>query len=342
MQVIKLLLLPLSLLYFFILKLRYLLYKLKIFKQNKLPFKVISVGNITLGGSGKTPFVIYLTNKLKSKFNVAVLTRGYKSKSEYKLRILNSDTIPWNEVGDEAHLIFQQTKVPVMVGENRYKNGLIAKERFNSNLALLDDGFQYLELKKDLDIVIIDATNPFGGGMVFPAGCLRDFVSSIKRANLIVISRVDLIKKEMLEHIYKKLRSITDASIFEVNFIPQSIYELKTFKNYDFKEFQSENILFFAGVGNKFALKKFLEKYFKKFILKTFSDHYVYKRKDLEKIFKVAQEQKALIFTTQKDAVKIKSLLFNTDPDIFVLTIKPVIFDEEKFWQCLETTGERR
>ena len=189
-----LLLTPFSCLYSLFMKVREALYRAGILRSYALPKLVISVGNISVGGTGKTPMTILLARLLTAKGKrVAVLSRGYGGGGEGEARIVSDGTnilLPAGEAGDEPFLM--ATSVPgliVVTGADRYRAGLEACERFQPDILLLDDGFQHLRLRRDLNILLLDHRRPFGNGRTLPAGLLREPRSAMRRADLIVYTR---------------------------------------------------------------------------------------------------------------------------------------------------------
>jgi len=189
----------LSLIYSLVVRVRLLLYTSGLKKSRCLKSPVISIGNITLGGTGKTPFTIYLAKKLKNEgFSPAVLSRGYRGSAE-KMNLLVSNgrelLCSAEESGDEPRLMAEKLPgIMVAVGSNRFKSARLCHQEKSpeTNIFILDDGFQHIQLQRDLDIVLIDATNPFGGEMLVPSGILREPLSSLARADAFVITRCHL------------------------------------------------------------------------------------------------------------------------------------------------------
>jgi tetraacyldisaccharide 4'-kinase len=166
-------------------------------KPDKLPAKVISIGNLTLGGTGKTPAVISIAQEAKKRgFTPCVLARGYKGKAKETCFISKGEKPLLNsrEAGDEAYLMAEILKgMPVVKGKNRYEAGKLALENFQSEiLFILDDGFQHWRLHRDIDVLLIDATDPFGNEKLFPEGIMREPFSAIRRAHFIVITKADV------------------------------------------------------------------------------------------------------------------------------------------------------
>src|SRR3989338_1501167 len=183
-------------------------YRSGIFHSKKVPAKVISVGNITLGGTGKTPFTIMLADKMKRMGKrTAVLIRGYGE--------------------DESHLLAARLEgIPVLVGADRYKSAKRAVNEFQSNSIILDDGFQHRRLKRDLNIVLVDTTSPFGNMRLFPAGILREPLERLKDADLCVLTKADM-KQKNNPAIYEALKKIkSDIVIAESLYKPSGLKKL--------------------------------------------------------------------------------------------------------------------
>lgn len=176
--------------------LRRLLYEKGIFKSCRLPCAVLSVGNITVGGTGKTPAVYHIARHLKDAgYRVAILSRGYRARDPGQGLVVadGSRMLAGPEAaGDEAFMLAQKLRdVPVLAGRDRVSLGQKAVHDFASEVIIIDDGFHYFRLQRDLDIVLINSRNPFGSGYLLPRGALREPPSSIARARLIILSKVD-------------------------------------------------------------------------------------------------------------------------------------------------------
>jgi tetraacyldisaccharide 4'-kinase len=177
-----------------ILRLRAFGYRTGLLRSYRLPCPVISVGNITLGGTGKTPTVAYLAAQLMSRgWRVAVLTRGYGGAANGELTVVSDGTsilVTPEQSGDEPYLLAR--KLPglmVVIGADRYRAGLHALEQLKPDICILDDGFQHLRLQRDLNILLLDAGRPFGNGYTLPAGTLREPVGAAGRADLVIYTR---------------------------------------------------------------------------------------------------------------------------------------------------------
>ncbi len=186
----------LSLLYRSALYARRTWYRLPWSGKKTLPCTVISVGNIALGGTGKTPTVIDIAGLILQKGKQpAVISRGYGRRDESLISIVSDGRMVQHDParnGDEPVLIADRlTGVPVVVGADRYQASLAALRQFHPDVVILDDGFQHIRLQRTIDIVLIDAAEPFGSGKLFPAGILREPLTALKRAHAILITRAD-------------------------------------------------------------------------------------------------------------------------------------------------------
>jgi tetraacyldisaccharide 4'-kinase len=309
--------LPLSAVYYVFWKLNNFIYN--VFPvSNKLSCKVISIGNITVGGTGKTPFLLFLLEYLKEKNErIVVLTRGYKSKAIGEVD--NS-----MKFSDEAMLIKSKNPdVMVIAGKERYGNfktytaGNPAPE-----LVILDDGFQHRKITRDVDVVMVDGNLLFGNGFLFPAGPLREPVNSIrKRADVIVTKDADGAVLMLIKNLFP------DISVF--NFV---VTDMKVKKNsgeqIDAGLLKNMDITAFCGIGNPMSFKTTLERFsipVSKFLV--FEDHINYKEGDIEKIALCKSEY---YITTEKDAVKLNGLWKNQGD---LLIAEPVFKIKDREWE---------
>lgn len=172
--------------YILIIKLKILFYNIGILTKWKAPLPIIIIGNITVGGNGKTPFVIWLAKQIKSNgYKVGIISRGYSSKSKTFPKIITKKT-PIEESGDEAYLIYKKTKVPVVISPNRIKAIKTLLKHNKIDIIISDDGLQHIKLKRNYEIVLIDGINRFGNNFLLPAGPLREFKQKLKKVNLII------------------------------------------------------------------------------------------------------------------------------------------------------------
>jgi tetraacyldisaccharide 4'-kinase len=315
----------LSLLYRLVCGARAFLYRCGLAKRKRLHAAVISVGNITVGGTGKTPLVLYLADKLKQQNKkVAVLTRGYRRKKKGLVELSGETTSKtnWKDSGDEPYLLAQRLiDVPIIVGRRRDRAGEYAVAKFGSEILILDDGFQHWRLSRDSDIVVIDSSNPFGNGKLLPAGILREPLAALKRADLFVLTKTD--QAENKAGLIARLRKHNpEAELVE------SVYQIRSVKNLadgsslDIERLRNRKTLAFSGIGNPSSFENSL-KQLKVRILRhrVFRDHYAYGRKDIMELIKQARALEAdFIITTEKDSVRIP-LVKSSEVPFYVLKI---------------------
>ncbi|MCJ7497767.1 MAG: tetraacyldisaccharide 4'-kinase [candidate division Zixibacteria bacterium] len=320
--------------------LRKLFYRSGLLKIKELKVKVISVGNITLGGSGKTPFVLYLARKLKDKrMNFAILTRGYKrrSKGTKELKRSESPDLKWEEVGDEPFLLSDHLpEDPIIIGKNRYNSGKIAQDKYKAEVLILDDGFQHWRLKRDLDIVMVDASSDLEKEKLFPEGRLREPLSSLKRANLFILTRVDQSPfRDKLKDVLKKnnLQAPVVESILGVT----SIINWRDKTEISLNQLKGKKVIAFCGIGNPFSFEKTLKSLGVEILNAFFFlDHYIYSQNDF---FSLEDERKkagaGFLITTEKDSIRLPEIKSQNIPLLVVQVELKIISGEEKLWEIL-------
>jgi tetraacyldisaccharide 4'-kinase len=307
------LLLLISALYGLAVTLRHGLYRLGVFKKRALPCRVISVGNITLGGTGKTPAVIAIARLLlKQGQHPAVLSRGYGRERESDLLVVSDGSMSAVDAargGDEPLLIASKAPgVPVVVGADRYQAGRLALERFRPDVLVLDDGFQHIRLARDLNIALLDASDPVGSGRLFPAGILREPLSALKRADVVLITRADRAKDA--EKLKEVIGRHTAARIFASRQSPVDLVDDMTGITRPLSSLRGEPVLAFSGIARPASFFSLLRQLGA--VVRTelaYPDHYQYKNSDMDVIIrKAADEAAGLIITTEKDAMRIRAL----------------------------------
>lgn len=311
-KILSPILFPLSLLYGLIIYVRNRLYDYQILKSNHFNIPLISVGNITVGGTGKTPHIEYLVDLLKSEFKVATLSRGYKRKT--KGFILATTESTDREIGDEPKQIKQKfPEIDVAVDANR-TNGINQLTAHNKDLdvILLDDAFQHRKVSANLSILLIDHSRPIDKDFILPYGNLREFASEKKRANIIIVTKSP-----------KDLKPIDRRIIFnELNPYPFQHVFFTTFdygkfqtmfnnsKDIDSKSFEDFEILLVTGIANPRPLKEYIaENISKKIQVLEYSDHYDYKESDfkhIEQSFNSINSNEKIVITTEKDAMRLQ------------------------------------
>jgi tetraacyldisaccharide 4'-kinase len=315
---------PLSVLYGAVVSTRTSLYTRGTFRTKRLERPVISIGNITAGGTGKTPMAEWVARVLVAEGKrVCILTRGYGRKNPNE-RVLVSDgqsvLTTAEEAGDEPFLLATNLTgiAAVVCDQDRYAAGTGAIKHLKTECFILDDGFQHLQLARDLNIVTIDATNPFGGGHLLPYGTLRESVSGLDRADCIVLTRTD--QQEDLGGVKKELRKLTgDRPIFTSR---MKVSEVTCFGGNGTELTLGSKVAAFCAIGNSSTFyRQVRHAGFSVVYQKSFTDHHRYSQSDLDKITRKALESNAAaLITTAKDAVKLTGL--KLDMPCFVLQIE--------------------
>ena len=283
-------------------------------KPKRLPCKVISVGNITAGGTGKTPMVIHIAKMLTEMgVRTAVLTRGYKGASEGRVRVVSDgrgNILPASEAGDEPVLIARSLSgVPVVMGSDRYRAGMLAWERFHPQAVILDDGFQHLRLHRDLNILLMDSAHPFGNGHVIPMGYLRGPKKDTKRADLIIFTGARNMSPGALEEV--KSYALSGTSMLNAQYLPLSIYNIKTHEENPLETLAGRGIFMFCGIANPESFSLILHGLNAKITgSERYADHYSYTSGDVSYLIEKSRKSCAeILLTTEKDAVKLEGLL---------------------------------
>jgi tetraacyldisaccharide 4'-kinase len=291
---------PFSLLYGGVVRLWILAYQTGVKKKESLSSPVISVGNIVAGGTGKTGFVLYLARFLeKLGKRVCVLTRGYGGR---RRGIVSSSNLP--EWGDEALLLRAGLPdTPILTGKDRVKTGKLALERFDSDVFILDDGFQYLRLNRDLNILLIDATDPFGGKRFPPCGLLREPLSSVCRADVIIFTRVDQV--DGARELRRRMAKLNpNAPLLSAVYKPLWLEEQRTQERMSLEALKGREIVAFSSIGNPMSFERQLESLGALIIRRLrFPDHHLYNRRELG--YLRAQSRSYPLLTTEKDSVKL-------------------------------------
>ncbi len=310
----------LSLLYRGLVRQRIRLYRCGVFKSRKLPCMVISVGNITVGGVGKTPVVIYIVELLKALgYNVAVLSRGYKGKM-YKQGGIVSDGqkvyMSSAAAGDEPYLMAQKLKdVPVLIGKNRFEMGCKAIRRFYTQILVMDDGFQHIQLDRDIDLLLLDSARPFGNGYCIPRGPLREPLAGIKRAGAIVLTRHESTVCQAGTDLKKEIGD-EKTPVFRCEHVPTRLSVAGSGPSLAVTSLKGRKLFAFSGISRNDSFRKTvtdlggtIDGYV------DFFDHHPYSSEDLLLIWKQATQFKVdNVVTTEKDYVRICTQLPKTPP----------------------------
>ena len=313
-------------------RLRNWLYNKQILKSHKVGAIVISIGNVTTGGTGKTPLVIWLCNYLNSKpAKCAILTRGYKAEQG---KLTDEPAILAKSCGDAR----------VIVNSDRVHGAQKAITESNAKILIMDDGFQHRRLNRDLDIVAIDATCPFGYGKVLPAGLLREPLNGLKRAQAVVITRYEQAQPEKTYNVVEQIKKINPDIV-----IAKAVHEhpyamMMKGQKISIEELKQKKILAYCGIGNPAAFLNNLEKLGLDVAdHKIYNDHHDYTADDISDIYEEAKYLKAdIVLSTEKDWVKTALLARQNDDIVFAYLAMQLNFVEgsEELKQLIDRTVE--
>jgi tetraacyldisaccharide 4'-kinase len=335
--VISSLLLPLAWLYWGITAYRNRLYQ-TILKPVKLNVKTISVGNITVGGTGKTPFVVTIARNLqKQGKRVVIQSRGYGRRSTGLITVSDGKNllVTPNLAGDEPYLLARKLPgVPIIVGNDRLSAAQQAIERFRPDVMILDDAFQHRRINRDLDIVLLDTLRPWGNGRLLPAGPLRETPENINRAGLIVLTRSE--DSEVTGQRMNALKTLTGIPVIASKHRPIEWTDIHTKKVHALQHLQHQALVAFSGIGHPESFIKTLNEIgIEPLVTMHFKDHHWYTEKDMRKIGQTAIKIGATVLvTTEKDGVRLIGLR-ELDLPIYCLRIECTIDRSELLNQLL-------
>ncbi len=287
----SLLLLPLSLIYLIIITARFYLYQIQFFKVNKFHVPIIIIGNISLGGSGKTPFCIWLIKYLISKnIKVGVVSSGYKGSS--KISVVVDEMSDPSVVGDEARLLYENTDAKIVSCGNRVDATKLLLNTFKLDVVIHDDGIQHYSLDRDYEIILIDNYKLFGNGFLLPAGPLRELKSRISKSNISIITNLDNEKIYSMSSINSGIKNIVTKEI----------------KNFNYNK--NKKIHLVAGIASIENIIAVLDRNMINYVIHKFDDHYQFSGDEFDSFIGEP------IFLTSKDYVKLNTL---DDNNIWVM-----------------------
>lgn len=348
------LLLPLSWIYGLVVRVRLWMHRRGLSTARRIDALVISVGNLTLGGTGKTPFVRYLAERIRDRgIPVAVIVQGYGRKAA-RQKIASEGEGPLAappEVGDEAYLLARQLqRVPVLVGRDRVRLGATARDRFGSRVLILDDAFQSLGVVREIDIVLVDATRSLRSDRLFPAGYLREPAAGLARASAVVATRVDQSSDEWARRELWGIGGLGPDSErhFECRFRPTRLVELSTGAEFEPAWLSGRRLLALSAIGNPRSLEATLTGLGARVVAEgRYPDHWWYRPRDLEDVRRraIAAGAEAVV-TTEKDAVRLETVARSARgesvsgeamPPLMVLGIDAELPEgEERLWRLID------
>lgn len=288
-------------------------YEWKIWRSKKLPIPVISVGNITWGGVGKTPITMHLSRFFLSEGRTPlILTRGYGK----------------DEIREYAASI---PDAPVGVGKDRVKAATDILKFRSADVALLDDGFQHWRIQRDLDIVVVSAVNPFGNRLLIPAGILREKLPNLRRADIIIFNDVNLISRKTFEEIRNQVKALAPkAELMEAQREPLYFYMGRTKERLDLSRLKGRRVTTFSGVGTPRSFQLLISKLGLKTIRNfEFCDHHDFSEEELREIAEVKESsQSDYVVTTEKDFLRKENLIASVlNPLILKVSLRITVGD---------------
>ncbi len=310
-------------------------------RKKNIPKKypVISVGNITLGGTGKSPCVEFLIKKLLSKKRkVGLLTTGYGREVKDEKKLVFSpmkDNLNIKETGDESYLFSKHfPEVPVFISRNRAESFLNATREKECDIFIMDDGFQYPCIGKDLEILLINKRNPFGNGSLFPGGILREPIDSMRRADIIILTHADECSSENSKKIELSdmlLQKAAQIPVLESIHKPLYFEDSLSGKKYQPEELIDKKLLALSSLADPFSFEGSLAKLGLNTVKKIrFLDHYIYKTEDIVWLYDIAKRENIdFILTTEKDWVRFPKGLEASTPTLCLVIDFKIIKGEE-------------
>jgi tetraacyldisaccharide 4'-kinase len=314
------------------------LYRTGLLPVHTLGARVISIGNLTMGGTGKTPAVRLVAEHLTAKGEgVVIVTRGY-GRTVPGQRILVDGQGRWREMGDEPLMLSRSLPtVPIIVGRDRVAGGKVAVEKFRPQFVILDDGFQHLRLARDVEVVVIDATCPFGNGRLFPGGILRENLGALQRAHLFLVTKVN--QAENVGHLLRLLQQIhPHAVIVQGAYRPVGLSEVSTHTQVGLELLKGKPVLAMSGIGNPISFERSLEGLGAQLAERLrFSDHHPFRPKEVTAALRLAQETGAqYVVTTEKDRVRLPAVEKPVVPILSLDIQLRIISGEKQLWQFIE------
>lgn len=336
---LRILLFPVSLVVWLYITIRNWMFDQGYAKSAVFNMPLICIGNISVGGTGKSPMVEYLLRILHPEFKVAVLSRGYKRKT--KGYVLANEKTTALEIGDEPmqfHLKFPN--VPIAVGEERLEAiPELLHDEPDTQAIILDDAFQHRRVKAGFNILLTDYNNLYTRDWWLPTGDLRDNQSSTRRAHIIIVTKCPAeISENKKKEIIRELNPTPDQHMFFSTITYGTPYHIRN--KVTFQLHQDAEVLLVCGIANPKSLKQYLEKHTAAYLQKAYNDHHIFTIDDLKDIkqrFNKLEGKQNIILTTEKDAVRLLKFEKETeDLPLFVLPIEhKILFNEEENFKII-------
>jgi tetraacyldisaccharide 4'-kinase len=344
-RLMALLLTPLSRLYSVVVRARRFLYRKGVFSARRVGPPVISVGGVRVGGSGKTPFIMWMAQRLSERgCRIVLLTRGYgRRRKQNTVLLTGQDVAQWDplDCGDEPYLLAQRlADVPVAVDGDRCRAANLARERYSPDLFLMDDGFQHLRLARNFDIVLVPGDEDLCEAACLPKGPLREPLSALKDANLVVSISADGLGHGAVQGAGGPWRRCLELGVpvHAARLVPAGLYRLEDRSRVDPRELSGSKVSAFCGIARPDAFWKTLEGMGLGVVSRRdFPDHHPYVQEDHEDLLQILSVSDWLV-TTEKDAVKIRRYPWPEGRLLF-LRLDVILEDERGFWDVLEACG---
>ena len=335
MQKLRYLLFPITIVYIIITVFRNWLYKVKIKRSFKFSIPVINVGNLSTGGTGKTPHTEYLIKLLKDSHHLATLSRGYGRK-EFGFKIANEESTS-RQIGDEPLQFYKKfgTDITVAVESDRVKGVMdICYEKEDIDLVVLDDAFQHRSIQAGFNVLLTDYNRPFYNDFVLPVGDLRELRKGKSRADIIIMTKCSDFEELNKTEIIHKINPNKNQSVFFSKVVYGDVYNLNTFKTIDVTK---KSVVLVTGIAKPTPLLNYLKKHYNVLEHCKFADHYRFKEKDIDDISNLLikfAELDPVIMTTEKDAMRLIGSEFEKkvkQQPWFYQTITVELDDKENF-----------
>jgi tetraacyldisaccharide 4'-kinase len=340
----KYLLLPFSWIWDIVHRVRRHFYFYGVFKQNHFEVPIVSIGNLSFGGTGKTPFTLWMSKYLDDiGMKVMILTRGYKGDLENSSGIIRAGRkLGFNsqDYGDEATLLARRQKsVTVVVGKNRSSNLEYYFEEINPDVVLLDDGHQHLNLSRNLNIILFDVTMPLEKYKVAPMGYLREDFSALRDTDVIVFGKVNQVPQSTIDDLEKLIKPhISSDTIFgQMIYRPTGFFDVSYKKKFDLSELENQNIIAVAGIASPHSFFELLAD-LNTNVVQTFTypDHHYFTLEEMREILNTADKKNALVITTEKDMVKMRRIV-DDDRMLYLEILIEFVSGEEEIKNILSS-----